>query len=61
MLKDEHCQWVEDGEQLKSMENEYYKKVCTISGSWNTWRQTHITFFNMDLTDIQNHDNQVSN
>lgn len=38
MLKDENDKYVEDDDQLKSMINEYYKKLFTISGPWNTRR-----------------------
>lgn len=38
MLKDGNGKYVEDEDQLKSMINEYFKKLFTISGPWNTWR-----------------------
>lgn len=61
MLKDEKGQWVKNGEQLKRMVNEYYKKLFTISDSWNTWRQTQMNCPSMDLIVIQNINNQVNN
>lgn len=61
MLKDDNGSWIEDGDQLKSMVNNYYKKLFCISGQWHTWKQTQIYYPSMKVVDIVNLDSHVKN
>ncbi|KAI5429771.1 hypothetical protein KIW84_034386 [Lathyrus oleraceus] len=50
-----------DGEQLKEMVNNYYKKLFRISGKWQTWYQTQISYPSLEEVDIVNLDMHVMN
>lgn len=44
MLQDDHGNWVEDGEHLKEMVSNYYKKLFWLGNDWQTWQKTPITY-----------------
>lgn len=61
MLKDEQGAWVEDGDQLKEMVNNYYKQLFRLSDKWQNWHQTQIIYPSLEDVEIDNLDMQVTN
>ncbi|KAI5411584.1 hypothetical protein KIW84_056593 [Lathyrus oleraceus] len=61
MLKYDHGNWIEDGEQPKEMVNNYYKKLSMISGKWKTCHQTQIYYPSLEEANIVNLDIHFTN
>lgn len=44
MIKDDSRKWIEDRDQIKSLVNEFYKKLFSLGGNCNSWKQTNLSF-----------------